>query len=445
MRSQGLLTTTVILAVIAASLAGAALALLGGGTISQGVHIASIDVGGLTVSQAEERVGIESAKLGSREVVLRYPEKEVRAATSDLGMTMDVKASVQSAWQLGREGNIVHRLERVIAARRNGIYLPLSHSFDKSITADYLNKLAADIDRPAQDAKLVAKEGSVTIVPERKGIKLAVENAAEKIRTAVNSGTYEIDLPVETTNPEVYAKDLQGINGVLAHYATRFKPWEKDRSHNLMIACRSIDGTILKPGDVFSYNKIVGPRLEKYGFRDAPIFVNGEVEAGTGGGICQVCTTIYNAALLGNLKILRRSHHSRPVHYAPVGRDATVAWPSVDFKFRNDTDSPIYVAASLKKNLVDVTIFGNKQDDLDVQIVSEDHKVVPVRTVIKTDEDIPVNKEKPHSGHKVSIFRIVKKGGEIVRRELISKDFYRPSIRYVKPPEQHPAQPAANM
>lgn len=434
MRSRGLLIGVLLLVAVIVVLIGAAFSLLRGGTVYPGVRVADVDVGGLTLKQANDRLAKAAQTMGAKPIALKYPGGEVQTTAFELGGTLDVKGSAESAWRIGRQGSILHRLFEVLVSHREGLVVPLTQGYDNKTASAYLHKLALKIDRHPWDARLVPDGGSVRITPEKQGVKLDVPASVDGIEKAVNSGAKEYALVVKTALPEVTSEDLNGIDGVLACYSTRFKPWEKDRTHNLLLACRSIDGTMIKPNEVFSYNRIVGPRLKSTGYREAPIFVDGEVEAGTGGGICQVCTTMYNAALLSNMKIVRRSHHSRPVHYAPVGRDATVAWPSTDFKFKNSTDTPIYITATLGKSTVNVCIFGKKQDGLHVEVVSSGHEVIPVRNSTEVRDSAPDEHKKPHKGHRVSIFRVVKQGDEVVRRELISRDYYRPSTVYASKP-----------
>jgi vancomycin resistance protein YoaR len=247
---------------------------------------------------------------------------------------------------------------------------------------------------------------------------------------ALKTGKGEVVLAVSQLEPKIKSSDLTKIDGKLASYSTVYKPWQKDRSFNLKLACKAINGYIFKPGNVFSYNKVVGPREKKYGFRDAPIFVNGGVEDGTGGGICQVSSTLYNAALLANLKILRRAPHSRPVVYTPIGRDATVAYPSVDLRILNTTKAPIYILASIGKRTVNITLYGMKTPGLNVELVSSGHKVIKAPVTEAVDGSLKPGKrvvtDKGRPGHRITTYRVVKQNGEIIKKELISNDYYRP-------------------
>ncbi len=294
--------------------------------------------------------------------------------------------------------------------------------------------MATTIDRQPASARPIVEDGALVIRPEKTGIRLNGSKSLSLIADAVNAGQTAVDLVVEVTQPEVKVSDLAGIDGVISTYSTPYNAGERDRTYNLRLAGQAIDGTLLRPGEEFSYNKIVGPRDRKYGFRDAKMFVEGQIESGTGGGVCQVSTTVYNAALLANLQIVRRSHHSRPVVYAPVGRDATVA-PSVDLKFRNNTDTPLYITAIVADGRVRVTIFGRKIEGREVEVVASGHSVLGARTIERVDSRLEPGKrlvaQGGRSGHRVTIYRVVKDFGEVTSRELISNDYYAPESRII--------------
>ncbi|MBP6965271.1 MAG: VanW family protein [Armatimonadetes bacterium] len=424
-----------ILAAAAVLFAGTAAYLLGGGRVYPGVRLAGADLSNMTPDQASQRIGLLAAEAGSRRLDLRYAGESTAVSVAELGGTVNVRAAADSAFGYGRRGNLFRRLAEVIAARRAPVDLPMKYDFDESAASEFLRAAATNINRDPENARPVSYDGSVVIRPEKPGIRLKIEESTARLVAAINSGRTEVDLAVETSAPKVKSSDLEGIDGVAGSYSTPYNSWERDRSHNLRVACRALDGTIIKPGGDFSYNQVVGPRDRKSGFRDAKMFVEGRVESGTGGGVCQVSTTVYNAALLANLKILRRSHHSRPVVYAPVGRDATVA-PNIDLKFRNDTDAPIYISASVGEKTVNVTIFGRRHDGRKVAIVAEGHSVVSARTVRQVDDGIEPGKsvvaQAGRSGHRITIYRVVSEGGRVVSRELVSRDVYAPETRIIR-------------
>jgi len=417
-----------------ALLVGATMALLSGERIYPGIRVGGADLSNMTIDQAERRMALLAVDVTAQKVTLRYANESMPATLADLGGAVDIEASVKSAYQVGRRGNVVHRIVEVLGARRRPVDLEVVYEFGEETASEFLREVAKKINREPVNATPVVEDGDIFIRPEKPGISLNPEKSLARIAQAVNSGKREVKLVAETAQPRIKASDLRGIDGVIGSYSTPYNSWERDRTYNLKLACQAMNGTLLKPGEVFSYNKVVGPRDKKYGFRDAKMFVEGRIESGTGGGVCQVSTTVYNAALLANLEIVKRSHHSRPVVYAPIGRDATVA-PTIDFKFRNNTDTPVYITASVGARTVNVTIYGRKHEGRSVEIVSLNHSTVGPKTVERVDEalapDSRVVKQSGRSGHRISIYRIVKEHGKEVSRELISRDYYAPENRIV--------------
>lgn len=425
----------VIVIVLSCIVAGAAAALSSGDTIYTGVRIGGMDAGGMTIEQATTSLQPKADELAKAKVTLNYAAHSTTCTIADLGGKADIEASVQAAYHIGRNGSFFQRILDVVMLRKNRADIPINYTFDKNAAAHFMRVLASKIDRKPRDARIAVIGGKIRVTREKPGVSMDSDKSVERLLAALTAGKSQVSLAVSTAHPEIKAADLKKINGELASYSTKFKPWQKDRSFNLRLACKAINGYLLKPGAVFSYNKVVGPREKKYGFRDAPIFVNGGVEDGTGGGICQVSSTLYNAALLADLKVLRRAPHSRPVVYAPIGRDATVAYPFVDLRIRNTTPAPIYVSASIGKRTVNISLFGMKTPGLRVVLLSEGHTIIKAPLEEQVDETLApgkrVVKESGRSGHRVTTYRLVKQNGKVVKRELISRDYYRPESRVV--------------
>ena len=434
----------IILILLGAGAVGVMMALLQQDTIYPGVHVAGTDVGGLTESQAESKLASVAEQKARKSVTIRCEGKTFNPTLGEIGWQMPVDACMEQAYGFGREGNVLVRLRDVLSARRKGVELHV-YTFSKQTATRFLEKAAESINRLPRNARLEFNAGAMRPIPEVPGLKLDIEKSRERMAEMVDAGPNEFDLVTASLPPEVTTADFKGIDGVIASYSTPYKPWERDRTYNLKIACKAINGTLIKSGEVFSYNKTVGPRLKEYGFRDALMFVDGQVETGTGGGVCQVSTTVYNAALLSNLQILRRTHHSRPVVYAPVGRDATVAYPAIDLEFKNTTDAPIYIVASVGAKTVNVAMLGKKSDGMKIELQAVGHRVIAAAGTDQVETpglEKPIVKEAGRAGHQVSIYRIVKEGGEIVKRELISKDYYPPERRIIAIPASEPdAQP----
>ncbi len=203
------------------------------------------------------------------------------------------------------------------------------------------------------DAHIDKKTG--VIVAEKAGYRVGVEETVVRVMAArPNTKVSFVRVKVE---PAVTASLLASLTQEIGSYATwLIGSWE--RAENIRLATEAIDNTVLLPGQVFSFNDVVGLRTAERGYKPAPIFVGEAVVPGLGGGICQVSSTLYNAVLEGSLEVVERHPHGLPVSYVPPGRDATVAYPYADFKFRNDRTTPVMIKAVTDGARMSVKIYG---------------------------------------------------------------------------------------
>lgn len=221
------------------------------------------------------------------------------------------------------------------------------------------------------------------VIPHSFGYQFDLDAAKEAISQAGYGDVLEF--PFQVTAPAVFEKDLSSLlfRDVLSSYES-YQASASDRATNMQIACKEIDGTILLPGEVFSFNDTVGERTKAKGYKPAATYEGGKTVLTYGGGICQPSSTIYYCALLADLEIVERDCHSYPSVYVPWGMDATVYWRSLDFKFRNNTDYPIRIDASAdEKGHVTVSLVGTETRDTYVKMESEiiayyPHKVIEV-------------------------------------------------------------------
>jgi vancomycin resistance protein YoaR len=183
----------------------------------------------------------------------------------------------------------------------------------------------------------------------------------------------------------------------------------------------------MMPGDKFSFNQIVGRRTVEAGYKEAPVFVNGRVDSGVGGGICQVSTTLYNSILLAGLKVVERRNHSLPVHYMSIGRDATVSYGTTDLQFQNPFDHPIAISRRLERGRITITVFG-KKPEYTYKIVSGPRKSWANKTTYVIDKSLrpgrKVVREAGSPGYSVRTYRDVFQGGKLVRREDLGLSRY---------------------
>ncbi len=285
----------------------------------------------------------------------------------------------------------------------------------------------------AVDASYKIENQRLVITDEKVGIAFDKE-AAQAIIDATDDSV--IVIPIQTTLPNVTAEQIKAdlFSDQLGYYSTKYNAGDVSRSHNVALASQKINEVVLAPGDVFSYNETVGPRTTERGFRVANVYVGNRVEPGVGGGICQVSSTLYNAVVLADLKIETRTNHSLPVTYVPLGRDATVSYGSIDFKFSNNTQAPIKIVASAGGGINKIAIYGTKENkNKTIEISSQCIATSAPRLVQKEDPNLPEGtvevEQKGANGSTYNTYKITKENGKVVKSEFLAKSTYVASDR----------------
>ena len=191
------------------------------------------------------------------------------------------------------------------------------------------------------------------------------------------------------------------------------------------------------PGETFSYNQTVGERTIAEGYKEAGAYAGGRVVQDVGGGICQTSSTLYNVALLANLEIVDRSNHQFLTSYVSPGRDATVSWGSIDFKFKNTRTYPIKIEASAKNGVCKMSIYGIKEEvEYEVEIQSKVLSYIDYTIKYEEDSSLEEGKEvveqSGYTGCTSEAYRVLKLNGEVVSKTLLSKDTYDPMTRIIR-------------
>ena len=216
---------------------------------------------------------------------------------------------------------------------------------------------------------------------------------------------------------------------LLGSFSTRYDSQNKNRENNLNLASAKINEKVIASGGEFSYNSVVGARTIASGYKEAKIYSNGQVVDGIGGGICQISSTLYNAAMFANLDIKERHNHQFITSYVEPGRDATVVYGSKDLKFTNNRSYPIKIISAASDGIVKVSIYGIKEDlEYDVSFDSETISTIPYSTEYEYNSNLePSSKQVKQLGANgaiVNTYKVVKLNGAIVSRTLISQDTY---------------------
>ena len=224
---------------------------------------------------------------------------------------------------------------------------------------------------------------------------------------------------------------------ILGTYSTKYNSSQYNRSNNVVLAAQKINGTIVLPGETFSYNQAVGKRTIDAGFKEAGAYAGGKVIQEVGGGICQISSTLYNAVLYANLEIVSRTGHYFETGYVDASRDATVSWGTLDFKFKNNRTYPILIEAYASGGTASVTIKGLKEEgDFEVQITSQRTSYINQTINYIDDEEMYEGEERieqeGHGGATSVGYKILYKDGAEVERILLSRDTYHPLERIIR-------------
>jgi vancomycin resistance protein YoaR len=303
-------------------------------------------------------------------------------------------------------------------------------------TADEIDieKIYSEVYKEAQDAYYTTEPFAVYTHVDGVDFAISIEEAKALLQEDNDSYT----IPLKYTTPAVTVKDLgaEAFPNLLATYTTTYSTTNVNRSTNIRLASEKINGTVLMPGETFSYNTTVGQRTAAAGFKEAAVYAGGEVTTGIGGGICQVSSTLYNTVLLSNLEIVERTNHGFNPGYVPAGRDATVSWGGPDFKFKNTRNYPIKIVCTGTNGKITAEIYGFKEEnEYEVEITSYITSYIQYKTITKEDSTLAVGTTKVtqsgSNGCKSVAYRILKQNGQVISKTLLSTDTYNPHNKII--------------
>ncbi|MDN3018977.1 VanW family protein [Paenibacillus sp. BSR1-1] len=230
------------------------------------------------------------------------------------------------------------------------------------LDTEKLNKFMDEIDLyVTKNPKNAIIDKNGNIIPEQVGYRLNRQVFTENIFSYYfNNGSSNLEVPLAAIYPRVDSELLGNIRGEkIGEYITFFNSNNKERNNNIYLAANAINNFVLFPGEIFSFNNVVGERTAGKGYMPATVIVKGEYSEDFGGGICQVSSTLFNAVDNAGLKVVKRYSHSREVSYVPPKRDATVSWNGPDLIFKNEYKQPILILAKSLENKLKVEIYSS--------------------------------------------------------------------------------------
>jgi len=402
-----------------------------GEAVARGVRI-----GGALVSPgAGPRAAAEAAaaKLLARRVSFSWGDERVlEASLAELGATVDVDSIARAAASVAREGSYEDRIDEALMARRGEIDIPVRAFVPIEPFAERLGRFKEERDTPPVGAKLdIANK---TVKPHVPGHYLDMYGAIAALERAIARGEDAITIPIFEMAPRASSEVVASIDTktVISRFETRFgfTGGQQGRAQNIHRAAGEMDGVVLLPGDVVSFNQNVGARSIENGFAKAPEIYKGEMREGVGGGTCQVSGTLYAAAYLGGIDIVERSNHSRPSGYIRTGLDATVVYPSVDLKLKNPYDFPIVIHASIDKGALTFELLG-RDKPATVSFETATVGVSPFKRKVEEAPALPegktILKQKGIRGLSLRKTRVLRLAGGKERTE-VTTDVYPPTF-----------------
>lgn len=400
--------------------------------IYPGVYIGRVYVGGLSKVEAENKLSNELTNIiRNNEISIKVEEFYLETNYKELGISINCNKEVDNAFAYGKNLSFLNK--------HKVIYFPKAIHFQPKLTLceDRFKKVIKGIDEKvkisAVDAKIMRVNETFKITPEVIGKKLNAPLLIKDIEEKVNENLQIpiiVQAHIDEEIPKVSEAELKSIDTKISSYKTTFNTSTLARCKNIKIASETINGTLLMPGDIFSFNKIVGKTTTEKGYENAKVIVGGEFVEDIGGGVCQVSTTLYNAVIRSDLTVIERRNHSLPISYVPLGQDAMIFYGYSDLKFANDTDFPIFIEGNVNNNSVSFNIYSNsdltgKNYNIESKIINT---VKPETKVIYDEELEPgetiVEKEGKPS-YIVEVYKTTYISNLPLKTELISTSRYK--------------------
>ncbi|SFJ13300.1 Putative peptidoglycan binding domain-containing protein [Terrisporobacter glycolicus] len=375
--------------------------------IHRNITIQNIDVGKLTEKQAINKL---KSTYPLKDFNITYNKEKWTIKPESIDLNYHIEEMVKEAFNYTRSSSTMENIKRKSKLNLKEEHnIKLKATYDEIKLSKKLEVICNKINVDAVDATFrVELTGELKTTKSKEGREVDLSRLKEDIYDMINKKKIEdINLPVITLYPKVSTKQVKSINSVLGEFSTSFNN-STSRGSNIHVAGQQTSDILLMPGDTFSYNKCTGARNWVNGYKSAPVIVGGKVTNGEGGGVCQVSTTIYNAALMSGLTIDEVHNHSLPSRYVQRGRDATVSYGYTDLKFTNPFTNPVYIKNIVGNGAITSKIYGCNLDR--------------EKIIIKIVEEYRKNKIT------VQTYRLfLDEENNIMKKELVNTSFYNPN------------------
>lgn len=409
-------------------------------TFYDGITLEGESLSGLTMLDAIAKYQKQLSNVASAtSITITARGKTYTLDSSSVQMSTNLQSTLSLAYSTGRTGSFDERYAQLQQLKSEGLDFSLNRGWNEDTLRSKISQIAADVYVKGQDADVESFDpdtGKFTFTSEVTGYELDSDDLYAQITQAVANGNVNanIEAKIIEVAPEHTVEYMKEHFGRISYAQTKTTS-NSDRNRNIQLATAEFNGMRVEPGETVSFNKTTGERTEAKGYRAAGAYSGGVLVQEPGGGVCQVSTTLYNAAVKADLEIIERSPHSRVSDYVSIGLDAAVNWPSQDFKFKNTSDYPIFIVAEFSDQKLTFKIYGKQLDDgVYIKLESEKTETIAAPEGVKEKDDptLPVGQfkdEKARDGAKAVSYKVYyDKNDNEIKREVLAKSTYPASI-----------------
>lgn len=422
--------------------------------IFDGVFVDGVHLGGMTVKEAEAALAADTSRTsGTFSLAINIGNKSWLIDSSTIPSTRVVENVVMQAYAVGRQNTTAiigtamtpfrERVDTVMATRETYVNLRSDATYDHDAVRAKIDEIAAYVTRDPVNAQIESfnpNTRTFTFTDDQAGVTIDADALYQQVIAKLDQHVMgeAITVSPTITTPAVTKSDLINSFKLVAAFTTDTTR-DSSRNNNINLACQAINGTVLLPGETFSFNGTTGQRTTDKGYQSAGAIAAGQSIEEVGGGICQVSSTLFNAVVRADLEIVSRSPHAWPSTYVKIGEDATVNWPNLDFKFRNNKSTPVFIIAYYKDRKCSAEVWGMTLGsgltiDLESRIIRTMEPPTGVNYVNNPDLAPGESEEtvKARTGYVVDTYKIWYRDGQEVKRELLYTSTYKAYQRTVE-------------
>jgi len=403
-----------------------------------GITVDGVPLGGLTFDEALALVNAKHAEEdASFGISLTAGENTWRITSEEVPLHRNTETLLHQAWALGRSGTLEDRYREIQNIAKNGVHYETSMWYDRTVVRTLAEKIVSRLTVEPRDAGVESfnfATRTFSFYDERVGQVVDMDALNARILGALDAGEYDASFEIEITRvePSVTREQVAALYGRVSSFSTQTTS-DENRNTNINLSTKAVNGTVLQPGDVFSFNSTTGQRTPSKGYKEAGAIQNGTLIEEVGGGVCQTSTTLFNAMVRAGLTIVMRNPHAWPVSYINRGEDAMVNWPDKDLQMQNNTGAPVYIIGSYANRKLTFEVYGKllgNGDGTTYELSSVTTETTPPDpTVYNRNTSLAPGTEKvtraEHTGYKVTTYLVAYRNGQEISRQELYRSTYK--------------------